>query len=270
MAYTDTNLTSQMIIKCSEEEKDSLDLSQIPDGSFVVTEEDDGGSTPENMVTTDTDQEITGIKMITTTTDTALKVARKSLNSGAFIEFWNTFFEGEESLIGAIGFSGINGVRPLWKQGESSTVELALLSDIRDKAYPVGAIFLSTISTSPASYLGGTWEELPSGNALWTTATSSADAGKPIAAGLPNITGQIDMRPTREGETFTNASGMITANEGGSSTKWSNGHSLGSTGKYLTRITLDASSGSSTPGIYGNSTTVQPPAYKIYAWKRVP
>ncbi|MDO5305807.1 MAG: hypothetical protein Q4E87_09570 [bacterium] len=31
---------------------------------------------------------------------------------------------------------------------------------------------------------------------------------------------------------------------------------------------FDANNGATVKGIYGNSSTVQPPAYKVYAWKR--
>ena len=49
---------------------------------------------------------------------------------------------------------------------------------------------------------------------------------------------------------------------------WANKDSSGAAGAnthYHTRINFDASRSSS---IYGNSTTVQPPAYVVYMWKR--
>lgn len=35
-------------------------------------------------------------------------------------------------------------------------------------AYPVGAIYISTVSTSPASLFGGTWTQLQNGNAVYS------------------------------------------------------------------------------------------------------
>ena len=67
-------------------------------------------------------------------------------------------------------------------------------STLGNTLYPVGSIYLTigTIypqSSSPASWLGGTWQKLPEGYALWT---ASSNAGSTISAGLPNITGRIN------------------------------------------------------------------------------
>jgi hypothetical protein len=128
--------------------------------------------------------------------------------------------------------------------------------------YPVGSIYLTTgylsdNNVSPASWLGGTWEKLRGGYALWTADHS---AGSTINAGLPNITGQVKFVSVYEDA--QQASGAFTA------TYTSEGRVQGTLDKIAT-IDFNANNGATTKGIYGNSTTVQPPAYKVYAWKRI-
>lgn len=119
-----------------------------------------------------------------------------------------------------------------------------------DKIYPVGSIYMSINNVSPASFIGGTWEPLPEGYALWT---ASSGAGETIAPGLPNITGSFGGNQDQgaTGAFYKSKSGV--KNSGMSS--------------YACVVQIDASRSSS---IYGASSTVQPPAYKIYAWKRQP
>lgn len=134
--------------------------------------------------------------------------------------------------------------------------------DTIDTIYPVGSIYLSVNKKSPASFIGGTWEELPANNTLWTTATSSANAGTTIAAGLPNITAAYNYILSRN-DTYS-ASGAGTANKNDTTTRQ---YKLGEsyTFNLSSQLSFDASKSNS---IYGSSTTVQPPAYRIYAWKR--
>lgn len=138
---------------------------------------------------------------------------------------------------------------------------------ILDKVYPVGAVYLSVVATSPASLFGGTWTQLAAGYALWT-ATSGADST--IAAGLPNITGYmyanwLGSTSNRVGAFGNETGGAVAhsnAGQGGNEVSGaSNGYAAAQAG-----WTFDAARVNS---IYGASTTVQPPAYKVYAWKRV-
>jgi microcystin-dependent protein len=84
----------------------------------------------------------------------------------------------------------------------------------------------------------------------------NATSGTVKAAGLPNITGTFSVRPfgTSSGSAIVGRSGAFTQ-ESVSSTDQA--ITTGSTGNHSNRVTLDASSSSA---IYGNSTTVQPPA----------
>lgn len=124
-----------------------------------------------------------------------------------------------------------------------------------DFRYPVGTILISNEdSFSPASEYGGDWELLPEGYALWT---ASSGAGKTISAGLPNIEA-----------TWSSYSYSLDTSGAVSSVKNGNGPSTGSSYKWA-GFTFNANAGASTKGIYGNSTTVQPPAYKIKMWKKI-
>jgi len=127
--------------------------------------------------------------------------------------------------------------------------------------YPIGSIFLTLNDyTSPAQIFGGTWERISAGYALWT---ASSGAGETLSAGLPNITGNICVG----GDTFSNTNSN--SRVGGAfrpTAKEVSGQESGGGGGKDNGVTFDASRSS---GIYGSSSTVQPPAYKVYAYKRV-
>ena len=155
-----------------------------------------------------------------------------------------------------------------------NNAEIATLDDINslknsilNLVYPVGSVYISMNPTSPSSFLGGTWEQLPSGYALWT---ATSGAGDTIAAGLPNISGAFGFTDNDGGMNYhvkvntDHTNGAFYGIESGSTYK------INSNGSYkrdgYDAVGFNASLSSS---IYGNSSTVQPPAYKIYAFKRV-
>jgi hypothetical protein len=125
-----------------------------------------------------------------------------------------------------------------------------------DDVYPVGSIYLSVAKTvlnsSPASWLGGTWELLPEGYALWT---GHSNGGTIIGAGLPNITG-----------TFQGGAKANNKTSGAFIKDSTNSNGYGGSGTYFCDYSFDASASNS---LYGMSNTVQPPAYIVYAWKRI-
>ena len=153
--------------------------------------------------------------------------------------------------------------------GKSASIQNLILNTV----YPIGSIYLSLQDISPSSFIGGSsWEKLPEGKALWTanSGLSITDDGvNTVDAGLPNITGTFEKKSG--GFPLMVAQYTEMRQEGA---LWSDSEydpripSVGQTLSYnlLGGFKFDASR--SNP-IYGNSDTVQPPAYKVYAWKRI-
>lgn len=133
-------------------------------------------------------------------------------------------------------------------------------------AHPVGSIYQTISPENPSvTFGGGTWKKIAQDRVLMG-ASSTHPAGTTAEAGLPNITGEFSGRGNEfhtSGGTLTNASGAFTfsMNAGISMS----GAEYSSVNADNDVITFDASR--SNP-IYGNSTTVQPPAYFTYTWLR--
>ena len=124
---------------------------------------------------------------------------------------------------------------------DRDAVNLATLKSI----WPVGSIYIGTQNTCPLSSLivGSTWELVAQDRALW--GGDGTNANTTIAAGLPkptitsNATTTQRVKTDQEDQTHWVAKGEQTAT-----------------------ITVVSDS------IYGNSDTVQPPAYRVNVWRR--
>lgn len=123
-------------------------------------------------------------------------------------------------------------------------------------ANPVGKLWVSDDPTSPASFIGGTWERIE--NCTIWGASDTHPAGTTVEAGLPSIFGQINEVLFGSG---AQGDGML---------KLTHNPVLldefpmgGDVRIYRSNI------GWNNMGIYGASTTVQPPAYCMYIWRRV-
>lgn len=128
--------------------------------------------------------------------------------------------------------------------------------------YPVGSIYMSTSSTSPASIFGGSWQSIASERVLMGV-SSSHGADSTVDAGLPNISSGSDAALDIQGSWGDPACRAPFAqtwkgNSELSSSTWS------STPKVIS-ARFDASLCNS---IYGRSSTVQPAAYYVYMWRR--
>lgn len=127
--------------------------------------------------------------------------------------------------------------------------------------------WVSNDPTSPASFIGGTWEKIAADRAL-LGASSTHPAGTTAEAGLPNITGELISRASGS----SSVGGSITAGYGAFKISVSSAGGsdvpVAFQGELISpdRINLDASYVSP---IYGASATVQPPAYYSYVWKRI-
>ena len=133
--------------------------------------------------------------------------------------------------------------------------------DIMNNLYPVGSTYITTASTCPLATLisGSTWTKVSEGRVLWGS-DSNHSAGSTIEAGLPNIEGTVgyfiheatdQSTPVSSGAFSTKVFDTTVANSG--------------SGNKSYEIDFDASDSNS---IYGNSTTVQPPAYVVNIFQR--
>lgn len=138
---------------------------------------------------------------------------------------------------------------------------------IVDLIYPVGSVVAIADNSTPKFMSYGMWEKVGSGRVLWG-ADSSYSAGTTIEAGLPEIAGNMG------GASYINS--IIPPNTNNPS----------ATGAFSARITTNVPYATITgPGtgpvnsvigfsakrynaIYGNSNTVQPPAYVVNFWRR--
>ena len=123
--------------------------------------------------------------------------------------------------------------------------------------YPVGSIYQSTNSTSPAALFGGTWQEIAQNRVLMGAGYTHA-AGTTVEAGLPNITGSF------AANVYYNADGMTS----GAFSRSGNNYHIGATdsGNDVCTFKFDASKSNA---VYGRSSTVQPAAYYVHIWRRV-
>ena len=136
----------------------------------------------------------------------------------------------------------------------NSQLSSSVLSNLQ-AVYPVGSLFISTTDTCPIANLFGTWEKVADGRVLQGV-RGSQEAGSTLEAGLPNLKGSIasggDVNGSRaDGKLFKEVSRGATIQSTGSQA-WYN-------------CNFDASR---LNPIYGNSDTVQPPAYLVNIWKR--
>ena len=144
------------------------------------------------------------------------------------------------------------------KVGSGLTVDAdgTLSADSALAAYPVGSIFQTVSTTSPAALFGGTWQEIAQNRVLMGASYAHA-AGTTAEAGLPNITGSFVANVHYMQH---EVSGAFTAGDRITSTGANNGDA------NVYKFSLDASKSNA---VYGRSSTVQPAAYYVHIWRRV-
>lgn len=134
-----------------------------------------------------------------------------------------------------------------------------------DYIYPVGSYYETSDTTfNPNTSWGGTWSKVTEGYFLQATETA-ANVGNTVSAGLPNITGYAFQRSTNYNTsniTWTGGGALSVSND---TTGTADGLSQVNGAVARKRVDFNASSSNS---IYGNSTTVQPPAILVYIWHR--
>lgn len=165
---------------------------------------------------------------------------------------WN--YAGNVTQVYIAHITGEMAFRQRWTDGNNFSGWVRVNTGGTLSAYPVGAIYISTSSTSPASLFGGTWESIASERVLMGV-SSSHGAGSTVSAGLPNIVGETTAMATWR---FVTPSGAFaTASSQPGPDGYANNLGL--------NVNFYASRCSS---VYGNSSTVQPAAYYVYMWRR--
>lgn len=123
------------------------------------------------------------------------------------------------------------------------------------QSYPVGSIYMSTSSTSPASFIGGTWEQikdvflLAAGDTYTAGATGGASTVKLTTANLPSHSHNPVVSGVRIGANTGELSGWQMA----AHTNWSQ------VGTFATTSSVGS----------GTAHNNMPPYLAVYVWKRV-
>lgn len=142
-----------------------------------------------------------------------------------------------------------------------------LSADSALAAYPVGSIFQTVSTTSPAELFGGTWREIAFNRVLMGAGTGYT-AGSTVEAGLPNITGSFTTKSTDVGGSpFSGDANVLSAKGSLAFSEKSTSYG-GYTGLSGSQYNIQFDASRSNP-IYGRSYTVQPAAYYVHIWKRV-
>ena len=143
----------------------------------------------------------------------------------------------------------------------ASDVSTAITNMLKS-LYPVGSIYVGTQSTCPLATLisGSTWNLVAQNKALW--GGDGSNANTTIAAGLPNIWGRVGFIKQEGNPTVREQSGAFYWG-GESSNTYTQGDATGTS--KLDFIDFNAQTYNN---IYGNSNTVQPPAYRVNVWRR--
>lgn len=141
------------------------------------------------------------------------------------------------------------------------TTAKALFDYMWKKIYPVGSVYTTITTDSPATLFGGTWVHFGTDRVLWGVAEGTA-AGSTLSQQLPDIRGYLDWTGGSQAKTeLTSGSGAISM-----SNKVSSAYPTGTGNSYSNRgFTFRASDYDST---YKSGGVVRPSAYTVHFWRR--
>lgn len=154
--------------------------------------------------------------------------------------------------------NGIAEVEALANTKATSNDISSAINNLLSSLYPVGSLYIGTQFNNPLATLiaGSQWEVVATDRALW--GGNGRNANQTIAAGLPNITGEFSGRCLINNSTSTSGAFY-------QSSTYNTQLAGGSDSNHNRTFAFDASRSNS---IYGASSTVQPPAYRVNVWRR--
>ena len=145
-------------------------------------------------------------------------------------------------------------------------------SDLINLVYPIGSIYMSANNVSPATFLGGTWEQIKdrfllSAGSSYAAGSTGGEASHTLSINeIPNHTHRI--RHNREDNGgYVPANSYANAVQSGSETNGANGNGL-----FTDRIrdTDVWNGGGFNEPIGGNAAhNNMPPYLTVYMWKRI-
>lgn len=160
---------------------------------------------------------------------------------------------------------------------ELQTYVKNIKTNIIDFIYPVGSIYMSVNNVSPATFLGGNWEQIQ--DRFLLSAGSSYAAGSTGGAATHTLTtAQI---PSHTHTATTNSTGAHTHNfrtqndDYNASSAGYRGFVGDSTATYITHTDLVLSAGAHTHTVTvqatgsGSAHNNMPPYLTVYMWKRI-
>lgn len=146
-----------------------------------------------------------------------------------------------------------NGIGP-----DAYAIYQQVLAAVVERDHPVGSLYISENATSPASFIGGTWERIEDCT-IWG-ASDTHPAGTKLEAGLPTLWGQLNA---------VLFSGVSNSDNGGFFKLSYSGHKFASVAQGTDYDLWESNIAARSISVYGRSDTVQPPAYSMYIWRRV-
>lgn len=150
----------------------------------------------------------------------------------------------------------------LQKESELTTAKNNLKSTVLSYVYPVGSIYISTSSTSPATFIGGTWQRI-TGRFLLAATDSGGTGGNSSSSQKAGYTGGEATHTLTEAEMPKHRHYA-----GKNSSAEAAGYGLTATAAFQNRVLV---SGEGNWGSYtgsGSAHNNMPPYLSVYMWKR--
>ena len=139
---------------------------------------------------------------------------------------------------------------------------LKVAQELIDIFYPIGSIYITETTLDPNVQFGGTWEKIGANKCLMS-ANNNNELKTTVESGLPNITGRFGITTRYSSTDMTNRTyGAFSFTNQGTPAEYAQ-HNINDVGGYV-----DFSANNSNQ-IYGRSSIVQPPSYKVYFWRRI-